>query len=229
MARSNDAELFEEAKEKLYTAVIGDIMDQIGLHDQFLPPRIRPVQSKAVVIGRAMPVLESDVPFATWADARSAPIAKPFGLMFEALDDLKPNEVYICTGSSPRYALWGELMSTRASKLGAVGAVVDGYSRDTRAILSHPFPVFSHGSYGQDQGCRGKVLDFRTPIRVKNVWVKPGDIVFGDIDGVCVVPKHAEEEVFRLAMEKVSGENEVRNALRSGMSTVDAFKKFGIM
>jgi 4-hydroxy-4-methyl-2-oxoglutarate aldolase len=229
MKWSDDTQLFKLAKEKLYSAVIGDIMDQIGLYDQFLPPKIRSVQSDAIIVGRAMPVLEADVPFADWDEARSTPIAKPFGLMFEALDNLKPNEVYICTGSSPNYALWGELMSTRASNLGAAGAVVDGYSRDTREILSHSFPVFSHGSYGQDQGCRGKVLDYRTTIRVRNVWVKPGDIVFGDIDGVCVVPRQSEEEVFRLALEKVSGEDKVRDALLNGMSTVDAFKKFGIM
>lgn len=229
MKWSDDSELFSIAKEKLYSAVIGDIMDQIGLHDQFLPPKIRPVQNDAVIVGRAMPVLEADVPFAQWEEARSTLIAKPFGLMFEALDDLKANEVYICTGSSPSYALWGELMSTRALKLGAAGAVVDGYSRDSREILSHPFPVFSHGSYGQDQGCRGKVLDYRTTIRVRNVWVKPGDIIYGDIDGVCVVPQQSEKEVFSLALEKVSGEDKVRDALLNGMSTVDAFHKFGIM
>lgn len=229
MKWSDDAEMFSSAREMLFTAVIGDIMDQMGFHDQFLPPCIRPIRTDAVVIGRAMPVLESDVPFAEWKEARSTPVSKPFGLMFEALDDLKPNEVYVCTGSSPSYALWGELMSTRASILGAAGAVVDGYSRDTRAIMSHSFPVFSYGSYGQDQGCRGKVLDFRTPIRVRNVWVRPGDIVFGDIDGVCIIPQKAETEVFRLAMEKVSGEDSVRTALESGMSTVDAFRKFGIM
>ncbi|MBV9038254.1 MAG: hypothetical protein JO182_27440, partial [Acidobacteriaceae bacterium] len=75
---------------------------------------------------------------------------KPFGLMLEALDDLRAHEVYVNTGSSPRNALWGELMSIRARRLGASGAVLNGYSRDTSAILNLDFPTFSWGRYGQD-------------------------------------------------------------------------------
>jgi regulator of RNase E activity RraA len=204
-------------------------MDQLGLHDQFLPPAIKPLRADMLVVGRAMPVLEADVP-STNHDFNTNPImGRPFGLMFEALDDLKPNEVYVCTGASAQFALWGELMSTRAHKLEAAGAVLDGYSRDTRAIYKHALPVFSHGGYGQDQGVRGKVIDFRIPIRMQHVWIHPGDIIFGDIDGVCVVPRSVEEDVFRLALEKASGESRVRKAIEAGMSSVDAFESFGIM
>src|SRR5690606_23872803 len=100
---------------------------------------------------------------------------KPFGLMLEALDDLKRNEVYVCAGASPTYALWGELMAVRAQTLGAAGAVVDGYLRDTTGILSLNFPSFSYGSYGQDQAPRGKVIDFRIPIQMNGVLIHPGD------------------------------------------------------
>ena len=93
-----------------------------------------------VVIGRAMTVLEADVYSESASSAGGAAMAQSFGLMFEALDDLKRDEVYVCTGASPRYALWGELMSTRAIKLGAAGAVVDGYLRDTQGILAQNFP-----------------------------------------------------------------------------------------
>ena len=156
-------------------------------------------------------------------------MAKPFGLMFRALDDLQPHEVYLCTGASPRYALWGELMSTRAMKLGAVGAVLDGYARDTTGILRLGFPTFCFGSYAQDQGPRGKVIDFRTPLEIDAVRVNPGDIVFGDRDGVCVIPRQAEEEALRRALEKVRGEQLVRQALENGESASAAFARFGIM
>ncbi len=138
--------------------------------------------------------------------------------MFAALDDLKPNEVYLCSGASPRYALWGELMSTRARLLGAAGAVVDGYSRDTRGILSMGFPTFSWGRYAQDQAPRGEVTDFRVPLEVGGVRVQPGDIVFGDIDGVCAVPRPAEDDVFAAALERVRGERLVKAAIEGGMS-----------
>ena len=150
-------------------------------------------------------------------------------IIFEALDSLRPNEVYICSGSSPRYALWGGLMSTRATKLGAAGAVVDGYSRDTPEILRLNFPTFSMGSYAQDQGPRGKVIDYRTPIEFNGIRVHPGDIVFGDLDGVIIVPKEAVNDAFEAAIEKARGEKLVKQALEQGMSTVEAFAKFGIM
>jgi regulator of RNase E activity RraA len=225
----SDEELFQLARRELFTAVVGDCLDKLGLRRQFLHPQIQPLRADMVVIGRAMPVLEADV-FAETVEGSANPLMrKPFGLMLEALDDLKPHEVYVCTGASPTYALWGELMSTRAMQLGAAGAILDGYSRDTRAILSLDFPVFSYGPYAQDQGPRGKVVDYRVPIEINGARIEPGDILFGDTDGVCVVPRTAEQDVFRLALEKARGEKCVAQAIRDGMTAVDAFAKFGIM
>jgi regulator of RNase E activity RraA len=225
----NDDELFSLARIELFTAVVGDVMDKLGLHHQFLPPEIQPLHRDMVSIGRAMTVLEADF-FEERQTGGQTPLSqKPFGLMLEALDDLKPNEVYVCTGASPRYALWGELMSLRARKCGAAGAVVDGYSRDTRGILALQFPTFSYGAYAQDQGPRGKVIDFRVPIEIQGVRIQPGDIVFGDVDGVCVIPHRAEAEVFNRALEKARGEKTVRKAIEAGVSAKEAFETYGIM
>lgn len=217
----DDAELFELCRRELFVAVVGDVMDKMGLRRQFLPPEVRPLASSMRTVGRAMTVLE--------ADCFDEP-KKPFGLMLEALDDLKADEIYVCAGASPTYALWGELMSTRALKLGSAGAVVDGYVRDTDGILALGFPTFGYGSYAQDQGPRGQVLDFRCPIEMKNgVRIETGDVVFGDVDGVCVIPRAAEEEVMRRALEKARGEKTVRKAIEDGMSAAEAFAKYGIM
>ena len=149
----NDKELFEIAKKELFVALVGDVLDKMGYLHQFLPPNIKPLHEDFVVIGRAMPVLEADV-FEEVVDGTNNPVMqKPFGIMFEALDSLREGEVYICSGSSPNYALWGGLMSTRAIRLGAAGAVVNGFSRDTKEILSLNYPTFSFGGYAQDQGC----------------------------------------------------------------------------
>ena len=226
---NDDEGLFALARRELFTAVVGDIMDKLGFLHQFLPPRISPLRADMVVIGRAMTVLEADVYTESASSAAGPAMAQSFGLMFEALDDLKPNEVYVCTGASPRYALWGELMSTRAIKLGAAGAVVDGYLRDTHGILAQNFPAFAHGAYAQDQGPRGKVIDFRAPIEMEGVRINSGDIVFGDVDGVLVVPREAEEEIFVGAFEKARGEKLVQKAIEEGMSASEAFRKFGIM
>jgi regulator of RNase E activity RraA len=120
-------------------------------------------------------------------------------------------------------------MSTRAIKLGAAGAVLHGYSRDTSEVLKLNFPTFSYGGFAQDQGPRGKVIDYRVPIEIEGIKVNPGDIVYGDRDGIVIVPKEIEEAAFMGAIEKARGEQLVKKALEEGMSTVDAFKKFGIM
>jgi regulator of RNase E activity RraA len=224
----NDEELFSMAKKELFVALVGDVLDKAGFRHQFLPPSIKPLNTGFVVIGRAMPVLEADV-FEEVANSNNPFMKKPFGIMFEALDSLKENEVYICSGASPNYALWGGLMSTRAQKLKAAGAVVNGYSRDTNEILNMNFPVFSMGSYAQDQGPRGKVIDYGSSIEFGGIRIHPGDIVYGDRDGVVIVPQQATEEVFARAIEKARGEKLVKKALENGMSTVEAFEKFGIM
>jgi len=154
---------------------------------------------------------------------------KPFGLMLEALDDLKENEVYICTGTSPTYALVGELMCTRMQILGTAGAVVNGFHRDTKGILALGFPCFSYGRYAQDQAPRGKVIDYRVPIEIEGVRVNPGDIVFGDLDGTLVIPRDIEKEVIERAYQKATGEKTVAEAIRGGMSAKASFEKHGIM
>ena len=224
-----DEELFRIAKQELFTCVVGDVMDKMRLQHQFLPPHIRPLQPEMVVIGRAMPVLSVDVFEEKLAGTSNKLMAKPFGLMLEALDALKRNEIYVNTGSSPRNALWGELMSIRATKLRAAGAVLNGYVRDTKAILKLGFPTFSFGSYAQDSAPRYKVVDYRVPVEIGAVRVRPGDLVFGDIDGVCVIPDEAVTEAFTRALEKARGEKLVRKALKAGSSAVAAFEKHGIM
>ena len=224
-----DDELFRLMKSRLFPAVVGDILDTMGLMRQFLPPGIRPMARSMVIAGRAMPVVESNC-FAHAEPEGKTPLSqKPFGLLFEALDDLRPNEVYVATGCAPQFALWGGLMTTRAQHLKAAGAVLDGYSRDTNEVLELGLPVFSLGGYSQDQGPRGKVVDYRVPVEIQGVRVRPGDIVFGDQDGVLVVPREAEIEAFRRALEKASTENAVRKAIQNGMSTVEAFATFGVM
>lgn len=224
----NEKEFLNQIKGNLNTSVVGDIMDQLGFQNQFLTPKIKPLRDDMIVIGRAMPVLETDTLDNT-STSSNAMLKKPFGLMLEALDQLKENEIYLCTGGTPSYALWGELMSTRALQCGASGAVLNGYSRDTLGILKLNFPTFSYGTYAQDQAPRGKVIDFRVPIKIDNVAITPGDVVFGDIDGVCIIPQEIDKKVVELALEKVKGENLVRKSIEAGMSSVEAFNKYGIM
>ena len=224
----DDRELFDIMKKELYSAVIGDILDKMHYLHQFLPQRIQPIDTGMVVAGRAMPVLEADA-FEELSQGQNPIMKKSFGLMLEALDDLKENEVYICTGASPSYALVGELMCTRMQILKAAGAVVNGFHRDTKGILELNFPCFSYGRYAQDQAPRGKVIDYRVPIEIEGVRINPGDIIFGDLDGVVVIPREVETEVIQRAYEKATGEKMVAEAIRAGMGAKESFEKHGIM
>src|SRR5579863_4995634 len=134
----DDAELFRLMRERLFTAVLGDVLDLHGYRNQFLPPECRALRPHMVVCGRAMTVQEMDVDGAS---------DQPFGLMLKALDSLREHEVYVAAGGAPAYAHWGELMSTAARARGASGAVLAGYTRDTNGILAMDFPVFCYGSY----------------------------------------------------------------------------------
>ena len=228
-----DAEMFTLMKEKLYTPVIGDILDQMGYNHQFLPASIRPLASQvpAALItavkgenwmklaGFACTVLENDV--------YSMP-KKPFGYMTEALDQLKPNEIYIATGAH-HSALWGELLTASAKARGAAGAVLDGYTRDTAMVLEQDFPVFCSGTWAQDSSIRTYVFDYRCDIEIGQVTIRDGDIVFGDVDGVLIIPREIAGEVIEKAVVKASTEKTMRRAIENGMPVTDAFEKFGVL
>lgn len=217
---TNDAELFRLMRERLFTAIVGDVLDLSGYRNQFLPPQCRPLRPHMIVCGRAMTVHEMDV---------DGPDDRPFGLMLKALDSLQENEVYIAAGGSPQYALWGELMSTAARARGAAGAVLAGFTRDTNGILAMDFPVFCYGSYAQDQRGRGQVVDFRSTLQIDKVTVHPGDIVFGDVDGVLVLPKEAEIEVVCRALEQTEREATAKSLLRGGQSAERVFSEIGVL
>jgi regulator of RNase E activity RraA len=217
---NSDLDLFDLVRNELYTPVVGDILDGLGFAHQFLPQPIQPMRESMTVAGRAMPVLMIDV---------FGKQKKPFGLLTEALDQLRPGEVYVASGGEMRCAYWGEILTATAKKRGAVAAVINGFHRDTPRVLEQDWPVFSRGRFAQDSSIRTQVVDYRCAIEVGQVRVEPGDLVFGDLDGVVVVPAKVEAEVIQRALEKARGEKVVRKAIESGMSSTEAFRKFGIL
>jgi regulator of RNase E activity RraA len=226
MAKMEEDVLFSNLREKLFTAVVGDVLDKMGWRRQFLPQAIGPLKSGMKLVGRAMPVLEADV--FDGSSRSSDAVAKPFGLMFEALDDLRPNEVYAATGgfamrcganSCPR------ALATSARR----EPCLNGFVRDAAGIEALGFPTFCRGLYAQDQGPRGKVIDFRTAVEIEGVRIAPGDLIFGDREGVLVIPSEVEAEAIEAALAKASTENRVATAIRGGLSAREAFETFGVL
>ena len=221
MPFGNDLKLFDMMKEKLYSAVLSDALDQVGLRDQAMRADIRPVFPEAVAVGRALAALSVDI---------YEVLENPYEKEIASVDLLKPGNVLVAaTGRSTRTCFWGELLSTAARARGANGAVVDGYTRDVRQIVQMQFPVFAAGMNPVDSAGRGVVMDYNCPVSCGDVVVNPGDIVFGDIDGIVVIPKAAEKEVIQRAVDKVAGENRTREELQKGAYLRDVYEKYGVL
>ena len=216
-----DLELFAHIETTLYTAVVSDALDDLGLRDQAMAEHLRPVGEAVTFVGWARTVACEDT-YELDED--------PYGLEITAIDSILPGEVVVVsTGGSRRNAPWGELLSTAAIARGARGAVIDGLVRDLRRIQQLGFPLFAAGCKPVDSKGRGRVVAFNEPVRCGGVAVNPGDLVFGDLDGIVVVPAAMVEAVVRTATEKVSRENHSRDELRRGAFLRTVYDKYGVL
>jgi 4-hydroxy-4-methyl-2-oxoglutarate aldolase len=210
-------------REKLFVSVLSDCLDQMGVMDQAMPSRIRPLDEGLVMAGRARTAAFMEV---YHHDAGTNPYELEIGLV----DSLKPGEIPVFACSNPaRVAPWGELLSTAAKARGAAGALMDGCTRDVRAIRAMGFPVFHGGIAPLDSKGRGRIMAVDVPIECAGVKVAPGDLIVGDADGVVVIPKRVEADVLRLAFEKVTGEKNTLADLQRGDKLADVFARYGIL
>ncbi len=210
--------------KRLYAAVLSDVLDGMGLREQAMRPFVRPLDEASLLFGRARTGLYMPVYSVREGE-------NPYDVEIALVDDLKPGDVavFACGGPTDRIAPWGELLSTASRARGAVGCVTDGLVRDIRAIRSMDFPVF-HGGIGPlDSKGRGKMMDADVPVVCGGVLVHPGDYVFGDADGVVVIPAGAAEEAFTTALAKVEAENTTRDELAAGAKLGDVFRKYGVL
>ena len=210
-------------RHRIPTAVLSDTLDSLELRNQAMRPHIRPLDLAIDMAGRArtglyMPVFHVD------------PGINPYEHEIELIDDLGADDVVVLAcGDSARIAPWGELLTTASIARKAAGCVTDGLVRDIRQIVQMRFPVF-HGGVGPlDSKGRGRVMQIEVPVMCAGVLVRPKDVVVGDADGVVVIPREVEERVVALASEKVTGENNTREALRQGESLASVFQRFGIL
>lgn len=218
---TDDNAVFDLMEKELYSPVIGDILDKMGFPQQTMAARLRPIYAEAVVVGRAMPILGMEV--------YKIP-EQPYRLCIESLDNLQPGEVpIIAAGGAQSAAFWGELLATATRARGGRGAIVDAYTRDVNHLIRMKFPTFATGIRPTDSLGRIDVVDYRVPVRCGDALVNPSDIIFADYDGVVVLPTSIWRETVEQALEKVRGENMVREELRNGMKLKDVFTKYGIL
>ena len=210
-----------EMRQHLYSAVVCDALDAIGLTHQSPRVPLRPLTVSGVLVGRCKTTL--------WADMYHAD-PRPYELELLAVDSCRPDDVLIAAaGGTLRSGLWGELLSTAAQRSGCVGAIVDGAVRDVAKMTAMGFPVFARATCLYDSKDRNRVIDVDVPVEIDGVRFSPGDLVLADADGVVVVPQAAEAEVITAAWNKVHAENTVRDAIRGGMTASEAFRKYGVL
>lgn len=212
---------FTILREKLYSAVISDALDAVGLREQCLSVSLLPMTGVTKLMGRCRTTLWEDIDFLD---------PEPYKIELEAVDALEADEVLVAAaGGSMRSGIWGELLSTAARNRGCVGAIVDGAVRDVAPMREMEFAVFAAGVCPYDSLHRQRVIARDEPVVIGGVRIRSGDVIFGDEDGVVVVPQEVEEQVLQAAWDKVHAENAVRDDIRSGMAAAEVFAKYGIL
>lgn len=215
---------FEKLAAQLYTAVLSDVLDSLGYPNQAMAPFVRPLDEGLTLFGRA----RTGLYMPTYS---VSPDENPYEVEIALIDDLKPGDVPVlaCDGPTTRIAPWGELLTTASRMRGAVGCVTDGLVRDVRHIRAAGFPVF-HGGIGPlDSKGRGKMMNMDVPVRCAGAAVAPGDLIFGDVDGVIAIPADVAEKAIEIALDKVESENRTRDELLQGALLKDVYDKYGVL
>ncbi len=210
-----------ERLDDLYSAVVADVLDRLGVRSNVMAPRIRPLDRRTKLAGFAATVHCVEV------DAAPADREDWYEGELQAVDALQQGDVMVV--STCRGCYWGELLATASRYRGARGIVADAYTRDTLSLIEMNFPTFVAGISPEDSLGRIEVDAVGVPIECGDVTVNPGDLLVGDHDGVVVIPSAVAHEVVALAEEKVAGENLVRQKLEDGMPVSEAFRTYGVI
>ncbi len=213
----------------LYSAVVYDIMDEMALPHQCLDLGIAPLDRAMQVAGPAFTVMAAP-------DMRERSEMPPntkladFGVFTQMYDGCV---VVVGAAGERQSGIWGELMSNASRVRGATGVVIDGGIRDGRLVREiDGLSVFARYTSPIESLRRSRIQDIEVPISVtgsltSQVRANPGDWIFGDEDGVLVIPKDALEEVLAKSEEAKDIEDKVREEVQAGIPVIDVYNKYG--
>jgi regulator of RNase E activity RraA len=204
---------------RLYTGAISDILDKGGYRNQVLPNYITPFTTADRVAGVAFTGQGYPCADIKHDDTKTR---------LKILDSITPGTVSVwSTGGSMDCAHWGEIMSTAVKQRGCTGAVVDGGVRDVDFINAMKYPVFAKFKSSASSVGRWDIIDCQISVKVGNTVIHPGDFVFGDTDGVVVIPKELTMDVLVSAEDIFERERGMREELRQGVTVTAAYAKYG--
>jgi 4-hydroxy-4-methyl-2-oxoglutarate aldolase len=211
--------------KQLYAGVIYDVLDHRGFPNQVLASDMRPLRPDMVVAGPAFTIKGISDP--TGDPELLEKRIKLFKAMSYPCVDVRD------CGFDTRVAHYGEMNATLGRKHGAVGAIVDGGTRDSRHLLEMGFPVFARYYTPVEAKKRWSYYTWQVPIVLRGsmsatVQVNPGDFVFGDIDGVVIIPKELTLSVLEEAEALVGRENQARKDYVDG-DVEDVYRRYGTL
>jgi regulator of RNase E activity RraA len=213
------SEQLTERLERCYTGIIHDVMRAMGLSDFTLPPELRPLLPGQKLAGPAFTVEgKTDPGF----DAHETLLGWT-GLLSRA----KPGHVWVCQPNTDQVALMGELSAETLKNKGVRGCVIDGLSRDTEFMIEMGFQAYFRAYTPRDIVGFWLPKTIDEPIKIGEVWIRPGDYILGDRDGVVRIPVEVIEEVLEKAETAISTENKVRTAILAGTDPQQAYLQFG--
>jgi regulator of RNase E activity RraA len=123
----------------------------------------------------------------------------------------------------------GELTATALRVKECHGAIVNGYTRDARKLITMGYPTFAWGSSPVDTTGRVRVVDYNIPIAIGGVTITPGDLVFADLDGIVAIPRAAEKGVIEKVLDRISTENAVRRELAEGKAMSEVWSRYRVL
>lgn len=205
--------------KKLYTAAISDKLDKRGFRKQVLPHDIGQINGNQKIAGLAFTGYGEEIPDGSEDDSKTR---------VEMLDHITPGTVSVWqTNGHTWSAHWGEIMSNAAIQRGCTAAVLDGGVRDLDFINEMQFPVYCRFRCAASSVGRWSIRKYQVPIQIGETTIHPGDFVFGDIDGVVIVPADIAYDVLLEGEDFMAHEGQMREALRSGMSVRAMYDKYG--
>lgn len=208
-----------ERYKKLYTAAVSDILDQHGYRHQVLPNYVQQINGNIKIAGPAFTGYGEVIPENSEDDS---------GTRVEMLDHITPGTVSVWqTNDHEKSAHWGEIMSNAAIQRGCTAAVLDGGVRDLDFINEMQFPVYCRFRCTASSVGRWSIRKYQVPIHIGDTEIRPGDFVFGDIDGVVIVPQEIAWEVLVEAEKFGDREKNMRETLRGGSSVREVYDKYG--
>jgi len=204
---------------RLYTGAVADTLDKNGYRNQVLPHYITAFTIANRMAGPAF--TGQGYPSASAANDDTQ-------TRLGMLDRITPGTISVwACGGSMACAHWGEIMSTAAREHGCAGAVIDGGVRDVDFLNEMNYPVFARFKCSASSIGRWDIKEYQIPIKIGDTAIYPGDFVFGDVDGVVIVPKDLTVDVLTEAEAVCQRESGMRKELGRGVPIRDAYVKYG--